>query len=357
MRVLVTGDRGYMGAVLVPFLREAGLEVEGLDIGFYEGCDFGPPPEDIWGRIPMDIRDVAVSQLGGYDAVVCLAALSNDALGQLKPAATYSVNLEGTLRLARAAKEAGVERFLFSSSCSLYGAAGSARVSEDAELVPVTAYGETKVLAERALSKLADDRFSPTYLRNASAYGMSPRLRLDNSVNNLTAMALTTGQIRLESHGSKWRPLVHVEDICRAVLAVLGAPRERSHDEAFNVGRAEGNVQVRELADMVTSTLPGCSVSFARADRADLRNYRVDFSKLAETFPELRLRWSVREGVDELVRAYAAHGMTFGALSSSRFVRLRRIRELVSNYLVDEMLRRQTRGRLPVSMEALELVH
>src|SRR5580698_8350366 len=213
MRVLVAGDRGYIGAVLVPFLRAAGHEVDGLDTGLYEGCDLGPAPDDLGSRPPRDIRDVQPGDLAGYDAVACLAALSNDPLGDLNRAATYSVNLEGTLALARAAKAAGIGRFLFASSCSLYGAAGSAGVTEDADLYPVTPYGETKVLAERELSRLAGDTFSPTFLRNATAYGASPRLRLDIVVNNLTAVAMTTGEIRMQSDGTPWRPLVHIEDI------------------------------------------------------------------------------------------------------------------------------------------------
>ena len=248
MRVLVAGDRGYIGAVLVPFLRGAGHQVDGLDAGLYEGCDFGAGPEGIGARPTLDIRDAEAGQLAGYDAVICLAALSNDPLGHLNPAATYSINHEGTLRLARAGKQAGVERFLFASSCSLYGAAGSRAVAEDAGLLPVTPYGETKALAERDLSLLADDAFSPTYLRNATAYGASPRLRLDIVVNNLTAVAMTTGQVRMESDGSPWRPLVHIEDISRAFLAVLEAPRELVHDEAFNVGRWEDNVQALRVS-------------------------------------------------------------------------------------------------------------
>jgi nucleoside-diphosphate-sugar epimerase len=345
MKVLVAGDGGYIGSVLVPFLRAAGHQVDGLDLGLYEGCDFGRPAKRA-DRPPADIRDARPCDLVGYGAVICLAALSNDPLGHLNPAATYSVNLDGTLHLATTAKQAGVPRFLFASSCSLYGAAGSAGVAEDAELVPVTPYGETKALAERQLSLLADDSFSPTYLRNATAYGVSRRLRLDIVVNNLTAVAMTTGEVRMESDGSPWRPLVHVEDICRTFLAALDAPLALVHDEAFNVGRQEDNVQVRDIAELVNSAVPGSRISFANGAGPDVRTYRVDFSKLNQTFPELRLRWNVAAGVDELASAYLTHGLTHEDFASSRYVRLRRIRELLDADMIDEMLRPKTAGSL-----------
>ncbi|HUJ04624.1 MAG TPA: SDR family oxidoreductase [Streptosporangiaceae bacterium] len=344
MRVLVAGNRGYIGAVLAPLLRQVGHEVDGLDLDLYEGCDFGQPPVPVTALPVGDIRDVRAHHLAGYDAVVCLAALSNDPLGDLNPAATYSVNLHGTLALAQAARQAGAERFLFASSCSLYGAAKSAAVGEDAEMYPVTAYGRTKIAAERALSSLADGGFSPTYLRCATAYGHSPRLRLDVVVNNLTATAVTTGRVRMESDGSPWRPLVHVEDISRAFLAALEAPRQLVHDQAFNVGRSEDNLQIRDVAELVREAVPGSELSFAAGAGPDLRNYRVDFSKLSDSFPGLRLRWRVRDGVDQLVRSFSADGLAPEDVTSSRFVRLRRIRELLAAGAVDDMLRLHARA-------------
>ncbi len=347
MKVLVAGDGGYIGAVLVPFLRAGGHEADGLDLGLYDGCDLGVMPAGVGAGPPADIRDVTAARLAGYDAVVCLAALSNDPLGHLNPAATYSVNLAGTLCLARAAKRAGSQRFIFASSCSLYGAAGSAGVAEDGELTPLTPYGETKVLAERELSRLAGDDFSPVCLRNATAYGASPRLRLDIVVNNLTAAAMTTGEVRLESDGTSWRPFVHVEDISRAILATLEAPRQLVHDQAFNVGRFDDNLQICDIAGLVRDASPGSKITFADGAGPDVRNYRVDFAKLHDTFPDLALHWTVQAGIDELVSAYAQHDLSYDDFVSARFVRLRRIRELLAAGVVDDALRRTTDGTLP----------
>jgi len=328
---------------MVAAFSEAGHEVNGLDLGLYEGCDFGPAPPGM-GQ-PRDIRDASPAWLAGYDAVVCLAALSNDPLGHLNPDCTYSVNLAGTLALARAAKQAKVERFLFASSCSLYGAAGSALVAEDAQLSPVTPYGHAKIDAERALSALADDNFSPVYLRNATAYGASPRLRLDVVVNNLTAVAVTTGKVRLESDGSPWRPLVHVQDIAAAFAAMLTAPRELIHNEAFNVGRADDNVQIRDIAEMVRGAVPGSAVSMAEGAGPDLRSYQVDFAKLAATCPDLELRWTVPAGVIELLAAYRRYGLSYQDFTSSRYIRLRHVQELLDSGQVDDSLRRVSPGR------------
>ncbi len=333
MRVLVDGDRGYIGAVLVPLLRRAGHEVVGLDAGWYDGCDFGTPPGGYEQRTG-DVRDARPEDLEGFDAVVHLAAISNDPIGHLHPEATYDVNARGAVHMARAAKEAGVPRFLFSSSCSLYGAGGDAPVAEDGEFRPVTPYGESKVMAEQGISPLADDDFSPTYLRNATAYGSSPRLRADIVVNNLTGTAFTRGEVRLQSDGSPWRPLVHAEDISRAFLAALEAPREVVHDQAFNVGRDEDVVQIRTIAERVAE-ITGTPVTFATGAGPDARNYRVDFSKIRALLPAFEPRWTVPDGIRQIWADAQAHGLTAEDFEGPRYVRLERVRELAKEGRLD----------------------
>lgn len=340
MKILLTGHDGYIGTVMAPHLLEAGHEVHGLDTGFYEGCAFGDGSRepDLPAR-RMDVRAVRREHLEGFDAVVHLAALSNDPLGDLNAQVTYEVNHRASVRLAELAREAGVERFLFASSCSLYGTAGDREtLDESAPFAPITPYGETKVMVERDLSELADEDFSPTYMRNATVYGVSPRLRTDIVVNNLVGLAHATGEILMKSDGTPWRPLVHVEDVCRAFRAALEAPRGTVHDEAFNVGRTEENYRIRRIAELVAEAMPETEIAFAADAGPDPRNYRVDCSKLAGTLPEFRPRWTVPEGIRELRDAYRRCGLTERDLSH-RYVRLERISELRDRDRLDGRLR------------------
>jgi nucleoside-diphosphate-sugar epimerase len=338
MRVLITGHAGYIGSVMAPFLIEAGHDVVGLDVGYFAGCDLGSGPEPI-AEMVLDLREVRASDLEGFDAVLHLAALSNDPLGSIDPELTYEINFGASVRLALAAKAAGVPRFLFASSCSLYGKAGADALDETAALAPVTPYAETKAWFERALSPMADDDFSPSYLRNATAHGVSPRLRGDLVVHNLVASALTTGEVLIKSDGSPWRPLIHVEDICRGFLAVLEAPRELVHDQAFNVGRNDQNFQVRDIADVVAAAVPGSEVVYAPGGEPDLRDYRVDFSKIHAQLPEFKTQWALEESVTDLVGALQTHGLSLDTLDGPRHTRLRRIQELRTAGALDERLR------------------
>lgn len=341
MRILITGDKGYIGTVMAPLIADAGHEVVGLDSDLFEQCTFGEPPRE-FPSIRKDLRDVEHADLEGFDAVIHLAGLSNDPLGNLNPDLTYDINYHASVRLARLAKEVGARRFLFSSSCSTYGAAGDKILDETADFNPVTPYGRSKVLVEQEVAKLAGSNFSPTFLRNATAYGVSPRLRFDLVLNNLTAWALTTGRVFIKSDGTPWRPIVHIEDISRAFLAVLNAPLDIVHNQAFNVGRTEENYQIRELAEIVKETVPGCTIDFATDAGPDKRCYRVDFSRIGKTLPAFQPKWDARRGARELYDAYMKVGLRMEDFEGERYKRIDHIQRLLSSGRLDSSLRWQT---------------
>ena len=330
MKILLTGSRGYIGCVMAPLLVQAGHEVVGLDTDLYRRSTFGPWRECIR-TLEKDVRLVEPDDLEGFEAIVHLAALSNDPLGDLNPQLTFDINHLASVHLATLARQAGVRRFLFASSCSNYGAAGEAPVNEESELRPVTPYGESKVRAERDLLRLADGAFTPTFLRCATAYGVSPRLRFDVVLNNLVACAYTSGRVLLKSDGTPWRPLVHIEDIARAFLAVLDAPREAVHAQAFNIGRDQENYRIREIAEVVKETVPGCRVAFAEGAGPDLRSYRADFGKVGRLLPGFRPQWDIRRGARQLLHAYRCVGLTAGDFEGPRYRRIDQIQQLLSS--------------------------
>jgi nucleoside-diphosphate-sugar epimerase len=339
MKVLVTGHHGYIGSVLVDVLGQAGHDVAGLDSFLYEGCDFGAD-RTVVPAIRKDIRDVSIDDVRGFDAVIHLAALSNDPLGHLSDDCTLDINHRASVRLAQIARTAGVPRFLFASSCSLYGAAGGdTMLDERAAFNPITAYGRSKVLVERDVATLATDGFSPTFLRNATAYGASPRLRADVVVNNLVGVAYTTGKILIQSDGTPWRPLVHVEDISKAFLAVLEAPREVVHNQAFNVGRTSENYQIRDVAEIVRETVPACSIAYAEGGGPDPRCYRVNCDKIAAMLPAFQPEWTVKRGVAELHGAFARNRLTKDMFA--QYVRLAQVQRLQRDNRLDAALRWQ----------------
>ena len=325
---------------MTPMLLAAGHEVVGIDTDLYQRCTFG----DGFPAIPTiqkDIRDVVAADLDGFEAILHLAGLSNDPLGDLNPSLTFDINYKASVRLAELAKQVGVERFIFSSSCSNYGAAGDAPVNETSEFNPVTPYGSSKAMTEMDVTKMADDSFSPTFLRSATAYGVSPRLRFDLVLNNLVAWAITTGKVHIKSDGTPWRPIVHIEDISRAFLAVLHAPREVIHNESFNVGRTQENYRISEIADSVKATVPGCEIEYAEDAGPDLRCYRVDCEKIAKTLPEFQPQWTAKKGAEELYNTYKKVGLTLDEFEGERYKRIAHIKYLISDGLLDQNLRWQ----------------
>lgn len=338
MKVLVTGDTGYIGTIMVPILLESGFDVVGMDSDLFAECEFEPSKARA-PHIHKDIRDVTARDLEGFDVVFHLAALSNDPLGNLNPALTYEINHLGSLHLAKMAKQAGVARFVFSSSCSTYGAAGADPVTEQATFNPVTPYGESKVLVERDVAPLADAHFSPVFLRNATAYGHSPRMRFDLVLNNLVAHAVASRKILIKSDGTPWRPIVHIEDIVNGFMAAARAPRERVHGQAFNIGRASENYKISQIADIVKDVVPGCEIDYAPGGEPDKRSYQVNFSKVEIQLPEFQPKWTARKGAEQLYEAYTRVGVTVADFEGPRFRRIDTLKTHMAAGRIDTNLR------------------
>jgi nucleoside-diphosphate-sugar epimerase len=322
----------------VPLLLKKGFEVLGLDTDYYERCTFCGDMVDV-ALIRKDVRDIEEQDLQGIDAVIHLAGLSNDPLGDYNPKLTEDINEKASIRLDRVAKKAGVRRFLFASSCSNYGAAGDNFLTEKSSFNPVTPYGWSKVRVEASLSEMADDNFSPTYIRASTAYGVSPRLRFDLVANNLTAWAFTTGRVYLKSDGTPWRPIVHVEDISLAYIAALKAPRDLVHNEAFNVGITSENYQIREIAEIVKNIVPGCQIDYAPDAGPDKRCYRVDCNKIAYTLHEFKPQWTAQRGIEQLYEAYKKVGLTLSEFEGSKYKRIAHLKHLIEKDLLDADLR------------------
>lgn len=338
MRVMITGHKGYIGTVMIPIFQAAGHEVVGLDSDLYRNSTYGDGLPVVKELI-KDIRDIEKEDLRGVDAIVHLAGLSNDLLGDLNPDLTYAINHHASVRMAAIAKEMGIRRFVFASSCSNYGASGDRIQDETGELQPVTAYAISKVRVERDVTQLADDRFSPVFMRNATAYGLSKRIRFDLVLNNLTAWAYTTGQVLMKSDGTPWRPIVHIEDISMAALGAVESSQEVVHNQTFNVGINSENYQIRQLAEIVERTVPNCKVQFAAGAEPDKRNYRVDFSKYTNAFPNHKLRWSAIKGAQQIYESYKAIGLGKDDYEGPRYKRIAQLKHLLATGQLDETLR------------------
>ncbi|NOZ69769.1 MAG: NAD(P)-dependent oxidoreductase [Deferribacteres bacterium] len=338
--ILITGNTGYIGMVMTGFFQRHSHQTMGLDSNYYEGNEFFPPEAQPYRQIIKDIRDIDEKDLEGVTSIVHLAALSNDPLGDINPSLTHEINYLASVRLAELAKKTGVERFIFSSSCSMYGIASNDKpLTEEGELNPITAYAKAKVNAERDISRMADDNFHPVFMRNATVYGLSPGMRLDLVVNNLVAWAYLTGKVAIMSDGTPWRPIIHVEDFCRAFLSVLEAPVEKIHNREFNVGINEENYQIKDIAEEVRKVVPDCRVEILNKTGPDERTYRVDFTRLKDTFPDFKPVWNVRRGIEELYRAYRDFKLTLEDFNSPRYFRVRWIRYLIENKKLNNDLR------------------
>lgn len=337
MKVLVTGHCGFIGTVMVPMLLKEGFDVTGLDSDLYRFCTFGEPPVEV-PTLLKDVRKVEKEDLKGFDAIVHLAALSNDPLGNINPDLTYDINYKASVRIAEMAKEVGVSRFIFASSCSMYGKAGNDILDETAEFNPVTAYAKSKVYVERDVSQMASDGFSPSFMRNATAYGVSPRIRFDLVINNLVAWALTTGKILLKSDGTPWRPLVHIEDISQAVICALKADRDVVHNLAVNVGSNTENYQMRDLANMVKDVVPNCEIEYADDAGPDPRCYRANFDKIHRVFPDFKTKWTARMGVEQCYRSYVKHNLKRDDYEGIRYKRIDHIMNLIREGKLDTHL-------------------
>ncbi len=340
MKVLLSGHLGYIGTVMAPMLLKAGHEVVGIDANLYRRCTFAEGGEiaDI-PEIIKDLRDLEASDVEGFDAVIHLAALSNDPLSDLNPDLTYAINHRASVKLAELAKAAGVPRFLFASSCSNYGKSGDTMIDETGELNPVTAYGQSKVWVERDVSAMASDDFSPTFLRPATAYGVSPRLRFDIVLNNLVAWGMTKGVILLKSDGTPLRPIVHIEDISRAFIAAMEAPREVIHNQAFNVGQTAHNYRIRDIAEIVGEVVPNTKIELASDAGPDTRSYKVSFEKIAKALPAFKPQWDARKGAEQLYAAYGESGVTLEEFEGARYNRIAHIRKLIADQSLDGDLR------------------